>query len=141
MPRVVLTYGYDAAGNRTSLADNFNGTTSYTYDERDELTSLTQSGTGVAPERAVFASDAGGRRTSLTRYSDTAGMQTVLETTYSYDNADRLTGLTHQTAGGTVRASYGYTYDNADRVTQEVRTWTTTGGGTASDTVGYSYTN
>ena len=138
LPRVVLTYGYDNAGNRTSLGDGLGGVTSYTYDVRDELTSLTQSGTGVAPKRADFAYDAAGRRTTLTRYGDLAGSTTVLVTAYAYDNADRLTGLTHQTAAGAVLASYGYTLDAADRLTSEARSWNT---GASSDTVTYGYTN
>src|SRR5438309_8991824 len=93
MPHVVLTSGYDAAGNRTSLADNLGGQNAYTFDVRNWLTELTQSGTGVAPKRVDFAYDAAGRRTGLTRYADLAGAQTVLVSSYSYDNADRLTDL------------------------------------------------
>ena len=50
-PGVILTYGYDADGNRTSLDDNYNGLTSYVYDVRDQLATITQSGTGVAAKR------------------------------------------------------------------------------------------
>ena len=140
LPRVILTSGYDPAGNRTSLTDGLGGVNGSTYDVRDELTSLTQSGTGVTPKRADFAYDAAGRRTSLTRYSDLAGATTVLATAYAYDAADRLTSLTHETAltGGTVVASSGYTLDNADRLTSESRTWN---GGASTDTVGYAYTD
>ena len=139
MPSVALTYTYDPAGNRTAVQDSLGGRTSYAYDVRNWLTDITQSGTGVAPKRVDFAYDAAGRRTGLTRFSDLAGSATVLVTAYTYDDADRLTNLTHKTAGGTTRASYGYTLDAASRLTSEARTWTTAGG-TASDTVGYTYT-
>jgi RHS repeat-associated protein len=140
VPHVVLTSGYDNAGNRTSMTDSLGGVTGYAYDSRNQLTSLTQSGTGVAPKRADFTYDGAGRRTSLTRYSDLAGSTTVLATAYTYDDANRLTGLTHETAlsGGTVRASYGYTLDAADRLTSESRTWNS---GASTDAVSYAYTN
>ena len=41
LPQVTLTYGYDPAGNRTSLDDSKDGLTSYTYDVRNELVTLT----------------------------------------------------------------------------------------------------
>ena len=140
MPSVALTYAYDPAGNRTAVQDSLGGLTSYAYDVRNWLTDITQSGTGVAAKRVDFAYDAAGRRTGLTRFSDLAGTATVLVTANTYDDADRLTNLTHKTAGGTTRASYGYTLDAASRLTSEARTWTTASG-TASDTVGYTYTN
>jgi RHS repeat-associated protein len=140
-PRVLLTYTYDPAGNRTSVRDNHGGVTSYAYDVRNWLEQVTQSGTGVAAKRVDLEYDAAGRRTELTRYSNLAGTATVLVTAYTYDDADRLTNLTHKTAGGTTRSSYAYTLDAASRLTQEARTWTASGGGTASDTVGYSYTD
>ncbi|MFO0957376.1 MAG: RHS repeat-associated core domain-containing protein [Isosphaeraceae bacterium] len=140
LPQVTLTYGYDNAGNRTSLDDSLGGLTSYVYDVRDELVTINQSGSGVASKRADFAYDAAGRMTTLTRYSDTTGTTTVLVSKYAYDAANRLTTLTHQTAGATVRSQYAYTLDAANRLTGESRTWTT-GGGTATDTLAYSYTN
>ena len=140
MPNVLLTLNYDNADRRTSLVDNYNGTTSYVYDVRDELTSIKQSGSGIASKRADFAYDAAGRRTTLTRYASLNTTPTVLVTAYAYDNADRLTSLTHKTAGGTVRSQYVYTLDNANRLTGEARTWTLSSG-TATDTVGYTYTN
>ena len=106
----------------TAVRDGPGGLTSYAYNFRDWLTDIKQSGTG------------------LTRFTDLAGSATVLVTASTYDDADRLTNLTHKTAGGTTRASYGYTLDAASRLTSEARTWTTASG-TASDTLGYTYTN
>jgi len=140
VPHVVLTSGYDPAGNRTGVADSLGGVTSYAYDQRDQLVSLTQSGAGVAPKRADLVYDNAGDTSSLTRYGDLAGSQRVMATAYAYDDANRLTALTHQTAlsSGTAVASYGYTLDAADRLTSESRTWN---GGASTDTLNYSYTN
>ena len=52
-----LIHGYDSAGNRTSLDDSQGWLTSYTYDARNELVTITQSGTGVTAKRADFQYD------------------------------------------------------------------------------------
>ena len=139
LPQVTLTYAYDNAGNATSLDDSLGGRTTYTYDVRDELTTIAQSGSGVTAKRVDFGYDAAMRRTTLTRYSDTSGTTTVVVSKYAYDAANRLTTLTHQTGGGTVRSQYAYTMDAANRLTSEARTWQN--GGTQTDTVSFTYTN
>ncbi len=135
---MTLTYGYDAAGNRTSLTDSLGGVVSDTYDERNELVQETQSGTGVASERADFVYDAAGNRTSLTRYSDLSGSSVVAVTGYTYDDANRLTNIATLNASSGTISSYAYTLDAASRLTQEVRTWD---GGSSSDTITYGYTD
>ena len=84
-PRVTLAYTYDADGNRTGTADNYNGQTSYSYDARDEVTRITQgqalgSGAAVAPKRVDLAYDAALRRTTLNRYADRAGTSVAIVT-------------------------------------------------------------
>ncbi len=138
LPQVTLTYGYDQTGNRTSLDDSLGGLTSYVYDARNELVTLTQSGTGVNSTRVDFIYDQGGELTALSRYSDLTGSNKVVGTTYSYDQAERLTGITDKTSAGTVVASYAYTLDAANRLSQETRTWNS---GTSNDTLTYGYTN
>jgi RHS repeat-associated protein len=136
LPQVTLTYGYDPAGNRTSMDDSLGGLTSYTYDVRNELVTLTLSGTGVTPERADFGYDAAGRMTTLTRYADLAGGTVAQTSAYAYDSLGRVTGIADKTSGGATDVSYGYQYDSAGRVTQETRTWST-----GSDTLTYGYTD
>jgi RHS repeat-associated protein len=115
----------------------------YTYDAWNELTGLAQSGTGVSGKGVTFSYDGAGRLTGLSRFSNANlnGTGAVLSTTYTYDGADRLTGITHALPNATVVASYAYTLDAADRLTSEARTWTNPGGGTSSDTLGYTYTD
>jgi YD repeat-containing protein len=48
---MTLIHGYDPAGNHTSLDDSKGGLTSYTYDARNELVTITQSGSGVTAKR------------------------------------------------------------------------------------------
>ena len=98
----------------------------------------TQSGSGVADELLSYNYDAAGNMTALDRYSDLAGSSKAASTTYGYDNASRLTGITDKTSGGTTIASYAYTLDAANRLTELVQTWAD---GASTDTSDYTYTN
>ncbi len=138
LPTVTLTYAYDPDGNETSMSDSLGGVVSYTYDVRDELTSMTFSGTGLSAEALKFTYDNAGNMTGLTRYSNLAETTVVASTTYSYDAADQMTGITDKNSSGTTQVSYGYIYDAASRVTTETRTWAS---GVDSDTLNYTYTN
>ncbi|HEU5314746.1 MAG TPA: RHS repeat-associated core domain-containing protein [Chloroflexota bacterium] len=111
-----VTYGYDNADRRTSMADG-TGTTTYAYDEVDRLSSVTFSGS-----RAVaYQYDAAGNRTRIT-YPDTKAVN------YAYDDANRLSTVTDWVSNTTA-----YAYDDAGRLTTttfptgvvEARTYTT----------------
>jgi uncharacterized protein RhaS with RHS repeats len=54
--------------------------------------------------------------TSLSRYS---GTNSVVDTSYTYDNNQRLIKLAHVKGGSTV-ASYDYSYDAADKLASTV---------------------
>jgi YD repeat-containing protein len=75
----------------------------------------------MAAKRVDFPYDSAGPMTTLTRYRNLAGTSASLMSAYTYDNANRVTSIVHETSGGTVRVSYQYTYDAASRVTQEDR--------------------
>ncbi len=138
LPTVTLTYSYDPAGNETSMSDSLGGVVSYTYDVRDELTSMTLSGSGISAEAVAFTYDNTGNMTGLTRYSNLAETSVVATTSFVYDAANQMTGITDKNSSGTTLVSYAYTYDAASRVTQEVRDWSS---GSSTDTLTYGYTN
>jgi RHS repeat-associated protein len=75
--------------------------------------------------------------TGQTRYSNTAETDVVATTSYTYDDANQMTGITDKNSSGTTLVSYGYTYNAAGLVTQETRTWDS---GSDTDTLGYTYT-
>ena len=141
VPEVTLTYNYDNVGNVTSLGDSLGGAISYTYDVRNELISEAQTGTDEDPELITFSYDPVGNMTGLTRFSDTAGSDEVLATSYRLsDAANNPAGAStsDQLPDNTVVASYSYTLDAADRLTEETRTWDD---GSDSDTTDYTYTD
>jgi YD repeat-containing protein len=124
-PTIVFAQAFDAAGNRSSLSatigdddDFFN---EYFYDNLNRMTRVEQSGqeggNAVAEKRINFAYDVSGQWASITRYANLAGTQLVAETSYTYDEASRLTALSH-TKGANTLAGYTWTYDSSGRVTQ-----------------------
>lgn len=96
-------YTYDAASNRTGFTDPEGGSTGYTYDTLNRLTSL-------APPSAFgsgsfgFSYDALSRRTQMTRPNS-------VTTNYAYDNLSHLTSVLHQLSGSTIDGA-SYTLDS-----------------------------
>jgi RHS repeat-associated protein len=88
-----FTYVLDANGNRLTMVD-FNGTTAYTYDALDRLTSITYP-SGM-PSVVSYTYDAAGNRLSMT----SAGNNTA----YTYDVANRL--ITTSIGGSTTNYSW-----------------------------------
>jgi RHS repeat-associated protein len=120
-PLVTLTYGYDAAGNILSAADTIGGaaggTTQYQYDALNRQTQIMQSGSGVSDKRVDLAYNPLGQFASIDRFSNLAGTQLVVGSTYEYDALNRLTSLTHDNSTSTV-AFYDFVYDAAGRIAQ-----------------------
>ena len=135
---MTLTYEYDADGDRTSMDDSLGGLVSYSYNARDELTKETLSGSGVSATAVANTYDNAGNMTGQIRYSNLDETDVVAATSYTYDDANQMTGITDKNSSGTTLVSYGYTYNAAGLVSQETRTWDS---GSDSDTLGYTYTN
>ncbi len=128
---------YDADGNRTELQAPNTTSTTYAYDARNRLMSLsTVQGTSANPVLSVaYTLDDAGRRTQVTEGDGTLRA-------YAYDGIDRLTGETvtgalsyaktfaydpvgnrrTQTTTGAGAATVNYTYDTRDRLTTETGT-------------------
>ena len=99
-----ISYGYDAASNRTSFTDPENGSSSYVYDTLNRLQTLTPP-TAISSGSFGFGYDALSRRTSLTRPN-------TVNISYGYDTLSRLLSVTHAKGGATLDGAT-YTVDNA----------------------------
>lgn len=98
-PSTTISYTYDALGRRISMTDPAAGVSTYTFDDKSKLKSITDpSGLVVS-----FAYDKLSRRTQLIRAGKTI-------TNYTYDGAGNLSSLDHQSPVG--RLTFGYTYDS-----------------------------
>jgi len=128
-PSVTLTSGYNAQNMRTTLSDNLtsSGITTFTYDAAERLTEVASTYGGTAGPQVVYTHDQANRLTSESR--TIASSDASVNTTYSYDAANRQTTITDWlsvttsgSGGGTTitpLATYVYSYDEASRVTSE----------------------
>ncbi|MSQ27652.1 MAG: hypothetical protein EXR51_05900 [Dehalococcoidia bacterium] len=137
-PTLITQYSYDPNGNRATLLDPLNQTTTMAYDALNRLTAMSYSD-GVTPN-AGYTYDANGNRLSL---ADGTG-----STAYVYDELNRLTSLTDPASkvlgyrydldGNRTKVIYPsgtgtvtYSFDNASRL-QSLLDW-------ASRTTSYQY--
>lgn len=111
--QLVLTYGYDANNNRTSIEwpDAYRAT--YRYDAVNRVDRI-QFGTAAAPtaNQADIAYDRLSRRTTLTRSNGVVS-------TWTYEDDDDLSGINHAWASGSAQAPavYGFQRDAGGRIT------------------------
>ena len=99
-PSVTLTSAYDELHERTSLSDNLSspGIATYTYDAGQLLTEITTSYGGTAGPQVVYTYDPANRMTAESRTIGSSG--TSVNTSFSYDAADRQTTITDYVSGG-----------------------------------------
>jgi RHS repeat-associated protein len=90
-----ISYSYDAAGNRASMTTP-SGTIAYTYDANGRLASVTD----PMGETVTYDYDPVGNRIQKV-------LPNGVESSYAYDNLNRLTELIHSNGGATL-ASYAY---------------------------------
>jgi RHS repeat-associated protein len=115
-----LIYGYDAAGNITSVADSASGGKSGTlgYDALNRLTS--ESWTGNQPYSASYVYDGAGNRTQATAngtitnsiYNDDNELVSAGSTDYTYNNEEEMTAETPASGSAT-----NYAYNVAGELT------------------------
>jgi RHS repeat-associated protein len=100
-----IQYAYDAAGNVTSMTDYHGNTTTYTYTDRNELSTLTAPGSKLW---TFHYNDIG----QPTYYDIPNGMTT----NYGYDSRNRLTAIEHKD-GANVLDGFAYALDDVGNIT------------------------
>ena len=117
VPNVILNFTYDYAGNRLSLTDNLGSAIAYTY-ANHRLNSMAWTVDSNAIGQLGFGYDTVGKLTSIVR---TNTDEPQILTTYSYDNGDRLTGITNtsQAAGEDplTLSQFSYSFDAGNQIT------------------------
>ncbi|WP_404310460.1 Calx-beta domain-containing protein [Neorhodopirellula lusitana] len=123
---VTLASLYDTDNRRVTLAATIDGTADflneYVYNGRDQLKRLTQSDQGgttpVGFKDVRLGYDSAEQLDQVTRYTTDALDESVLvaSTSYQYDDASRLIGMTHG-QGANLLAQWDWAYDQADRLT------------------------
>ena len=103
---LTLTYGYDAAGNRTSITwPGTGGVATYAFDAVNRPQTVTFGG-----QTATLTHDSLSRRTGVSRSNGTS-------TTWAYETDSDLASLSHAFAGG-VTGGFTYAHDAQGRITQ-----------------------
>ena len=114
-----LTFGYDAASDRVTVTDSFQGVTTSTFDALGRLTERQFGGTAQTALHMVLTWTADDQLATLTRYDDQSGSVLAGTSTYGYDNAQRLTSLLDTDGNNNTLASYLYAYDPGSRLTSQ----------------------
>lgn len=130
VPRVILSYGYDAQGNVVSTGDGAGVTVASEYDSRNRLAIRrwfdadipTGETRDVDDARVDFLYTATGREKEVHRYGDLTGTNLVGRTLRTYDLAGRPNILDHVNAVDEVIAGYDYDYDFSGLLSHENRT-------------------
>jgi RHS repeat-associated protein len=99
----VLSYTYDAAGNRTAIIGP-HGVTSYTFDGLNRVSTVTDSGTGVY----AYSYDWVGNQIGLLTPND-------VNTVRSYNELNHLTRIESRNASNVLLAAYAYDPDATGR--------------------------
>jgi RHS repeat-associated protein len=131
---LTLTYSYDNADRRTLRQDSKNGVLTSVYDSGNRVTTMMFGGSGQTQARVDLTYSTRNELTGVTRYGDIGAGTLAGTTSYSYDDASRVTAITHKNSAGATLSYYNTSFDNADRVTQE--SW---GSGASSGTHTYAY--
>ncbi len=116
---LVLTFAYDADGNRIQAADSLGGLLTSVYDPFGEL----QSRTLVSPqatERVDLSYTARGQLASAKRSQDAVGTTLLSESSYTYNPDDRVSTIEHQAPNSAVLAGYSLSYDGAGQLTESI---------------------
>ena len=96
-PTANVTFGYDAAGNRTSMTDG-QGSTSYSYDQLSRMLSETHTFSGLGSYAINYQYNLANQLSSITNpFNDTLN--------YTRDTAGRLTAVTGTTFGSSLPVS------------------------------------
>jgi YD repeat-containing protein len=128
---VILTFAYDAVGNRTLVRDSFGGRQTSIYDAANHLTRHSQSGNGAAASLTYDAVyNAADQLVTETRYRSNASLTTTFRTgmtSSTYDSAGRVSVIQHAMGAATLTTinTATYAYDSANRLTNELNTGTT----------------
>jgi RHS repeat-associated protein len=131
---VTYSYAYDNADRVTSVTDSRGYTIAYRYDLLGNRTAMTLQPNTPDQRITTYGYDSAGRLTTIgsnagvfTYGYDTLGRRTSIKypnnitAAYVYDDASRLTSLTHSAPSATI-ASYSYTHDNVGNRTSKAAT-------------------
>jgi RHS repeat-associated protein len=128
-PTISLNQAFDSMSNRTELKGSIGSTSdlknSYQYDKLQRLTDIVQQGqaggNAVAAKHFTQSYNALSQRTNISRYQCTGTTNAVATSDFTYDTANRLSGIAHK-QGVTNLDTYAYVYDPLSRISSVTST-------------------
>ncbi|MEJ7594163.1 MAG: RHS repeat-associated core domain-containing protein, partial [Planctomycetaceae bacterium] len=117
IPALTLTYGVDAVGNIISRTDQTGVSVASTFDARNQLSSRTWSGGGIADARIDYTYDARGGRSLVERFSDVTGTNRIGSTSYQFDEVGNLTNLSHLNSVDAVFSDFDFAWNLGGELT------------------------
>jgi RHS repeat-associated protein len=128
-PTVTLNQAFDAMNNRMELkatiASTLDFKNTYQYDKLQRLTDIVQQGqsggNSVTAKHITQSFNALSQRTQIARYQSTGTTNAVATTDFTFDTANRLSGIAHK-QGAMNLNTYAYTYDPLSRIATIVST-------------------
>lgn len=108
----MLSYGYDAAGNRNTLTFPDNTSVTYAMHGSGAINRLYLNGSSPLLEQAY---DSIGRPSGLNRWNTTSGAWDMA-TGYGYDAVSRLNSLSQNLAGTTSDVTASFSYNQASQI-------------------------
>lgn len=125
----VITMNYDNHDRLINYSDYFGNTVAYTYDENNNVTSITYPGSKTvnyvydALNRCTTVTDWNDRVTTFEYLTDDRFEKITLPNTsytdYAYDAAGRMTGIVNKKSDGSEICAYSFVLDNAGNHTSE----------------------
>ncbi len=119
-PQLTLTFGWDVAGNRTSVGDNAGVVVQAEFDSRNLIESLAWSGGGVDAARVDFSHDSRGLLTGISRFSDLAGTTLIGTTSQSFGVLGRIEAIQHRNGFSSLIADYQFGFDAASQMIGQI---------------------
>ncbi|WP_432822320.1 RHS repeat-associated core domain-containing protein [Trichloromonas sp.] len=105
---MMISYGYDNNGNRTSVTSDSGKSTTYTYDHRNRL------------ETAIVGTDTTIYTYTPDSLTDTVSYPNGTSAKYTYWPSNRVETITHRDNAAAVISSYNYQYDANGNRTQQI---------------------
>jgi RHS repeat-associated protein len=103
-----VSYTSDLASRRQTMNVSGQGQITYTFDNANRLTQISQATSGSSTSTVIKTYDADSRIQTVTYPNGVLA-------TYAFDKASELTGITY-TSGSATLGTLTYTYDNAGRI-------------------------
>ena len=118
VPEMTLTYTYDVNGNIKDITDSMGVSVASSYDNMNRLKIRTWTDNTKGLAQVKYSYDKMSQVKTLERLAYQGATPSIVSTSqYHYDDAGRLTGISHLNSNNLPLVEYGYDFDKAGQIT------------------------